>query len=104
MSDGWYELTRQDLDRLADDGCPHFTPRVEEVPTSGVIEVFPGQPGWLDYGSGQYRVFSCERCGWFVWHPIHYCHKCGGRMRMLKGRTPTLQAHVKKNNFEDGGF
>ena len=92
----------EDIWRLEDDGCPNFWPELEETPTKHVTTWQYGEK--YPWEEKMWRVFSCSQCGWYVWHAIGTCHKCGGRMRMLKGHTSELQAHLKKNNFEDGGF
>lgn len=91
-----------DIMRLDDDGCPLRWPEVDEIPTEGVQTHIFGEK--LPLEEKLWRVFSCSQCGWYVWHHLCTCHKCGGRMRMLKGKTEDLQKHLKKNGFEDGGF
>lgn len=94
----YYDKT--ELDRFHDDGCPNFPESVHEnsIPVEGVkVE---------EWGENlkTWRIFSCGACGWYVWHPIGYCHKCGGRMVKLSGNSKDLQVYMNKNNFEDGGF
>lgn len=92
-----------ELHRLEDDGCPNIAsdPYVaaDETPTPGVRRGRWGEP--LD---NVWRLYSCERCGWYVGHPLTYCHKCGGRMRVMRGKSEDLQEHMRKHGYEDGGF
>lgn len=91
------------LARYEDDGgfIGEFVPylNVDEIATTGVSI---GQ--WLVF-DGRSRVYSCERCGWYVYHPLQYCHKCPGKMRILTAYGhANLKKHLDKNKYEDGGF
>ena len=88
-----------DIQRLDDDGCPNRWPELDEEPTTGVTET-----DWGIFDWSVNRIYSCSLCGWFVWHPISYCHKCPGRMRVIQGTTKQLQEHMRKHGYEDGGL
>lgn len=102
---GYNPCDREEIARLEDDGCPNILPVLDEqLPANIKI----GE--WGDYRQSIEqrlfsRVYSCERCGWFVWHPLSYCYTCGGRMRILKSYSSDyLKDHLKKYEYSDGGF
>ena len=93
--------------RLEDDGCPNILPVLNHILPSDI------KVGWWTNNSKQgyekedfkqHRIYCCERCGWYVWHPISYCHKCGGAMVKLKGTSKRLQEMMNEYNYQDGGF
>lgn len=97
----WFRclVYEKEIGTFEDDGCPNQWPELEEIKTPGVV-----QDETPNVVQGMWRIFSCSMCGWYVWHPIGYCHKCGGRMRKLVGKESDLQKHMDKNKFVDGGF
>lgn len=86
--------SENDIRRIEDDGCPNYWPELDEIKTLGVQTHIAGEK--MPWQEKLWRVYSCSQCGWYVWHSIGTCHKCGGRMRMLKGYTSDLKKHLEK--------